>query len=623
MKRFFTCLFFCLFPLNSLLAQDPTAAESVHREQIYDRYKIEQRIQQAVTEQSGVQITSPQQPPVSPDGKSQNKIFKLNNVVFKPMPVAVSMNELEAIVAKYKSMYAVSIYDLYVMVSEIDALYDTKKILGRAGLPVQEVVDGSITVEIIEGKISETDLTIKSHPSAPLHNGLNETYRLFSKHFVDKQFRFHGEQSVNLKQLEDELLRYNRTFRSQLTAELAAGDEPGTTTLKLTQILPKSVSSGYYLDNSGRESSGRIRNGVYLNLVDLLGADESFFVSYDETEGTSALSLSGDLPINTHGLFFDISYYYGTPQTINGPFAVLNIHGTSEQLRPGFRQILVNKPNRRLDLLFHTELYESETFFDTALNYGEKHTLFDTGLEWTHRGKMSTLITGLNIVAGNAGILDSYTNSYSYNDFALIKANLMKVWYPNKKLTFIARVSGSAALTDIPQSQQFQVGGQATVRGHDEGLLNGDSGFLLTAEMRYNLCDNGRLYRRSLDERNRDNDESVKCKHCGLHCRNLDECNSHDPIFSKRNLKREFCEGYRADIFLFIDNGGVFYRTYPAGSSSYDNLASAGIGTLLTLGKHLSATLGYGQPIFTDGASEQYRSKMRNGNFFMNMRATF
>jgi hemolysin activation/secretion protein len=220
--------------------------------------------------------------------------------------------------------------------------------------------------------------------------------------------------------------------------------------------------------------------------------------------------------------------------------------------------------------------------------------MYDMGLEWTRRGKKSALITGFNVIAGNAGILDNYTNSYSYKDFSLIRANLMKIWYPNEKLTFIARVSGSASLTDIPQSQQFQIGGQATVRGHDEGLLSGDSGFLVTAEARYNLWNNSRLH-----------------------------YNPYYPVFSKHNLKRELCEGSRADAFLFFDNGGVFYRTYPAGSGGYDNLASIGAGTLLTLGKHFSATLGYGQPIFTDGASEQYRSTMLHGNLFMNVRATF
>ncbi|GHT38944.1 hypothetical protein FACS189427_13200 [Planctomycetales bacterium] len=156
------------------------------------------------------------------------------------------------------------------------------------------------------------------------------------------------------------------------------------------------------------------------------------------------------------------------------------------------------------------------------------------------------------------------------------------------------RVNGSASLTDIPQSQQFQIGGQATVRGHDEGLLNGDSGILVTAEARYNFWNNSRLH-----------------------------YNPYNPIFSKQNLKRELCEGSRADVFLFFDNGGVFYRIHPADSGSYDNLASIGTGTLLTLGKHFSAILGYGQPIFTDGASEQYRSTMRHGNFFMNVRSMF
>ena len=87
----------------------------------------------------GVKITSPQLPPPDIDGKSLQKIFKLNQVFFEPIPKAVPQEELNAVANKYIAMDAVSIYDLYNMVIEIDALFDKRHVLGRAYLPIGEV----------------------------------------------------------------------------------------------------------------------------------------------------------------------------------------------------------------------------------------------------------------------------------------------------------------------------------------------------------------------------------------------------------------------------------------------------------------------------------------------------
>ena len=421
-------------------AQNPIPSESVHDQQSRERVQIEHKIQQATAPLPRVRITSPQLPPTDENvgmasaikGQSRQKIFKLNRVIFDPIPNGVCLSELESVAAKYYAMDMVSMHDLYCIVVEIDELFDKRHILGRAVLPIQDIEDGAVTIQIIEGREAKRTITTKApsclgfgdSPIFPMSSN-----RLYGKKFVQQQFRFSGKRTFNIQALEDEILRYNRTFRSQLLAEIEPGEGLGDSTLKLTRLMPQPISGGYFVDNSGRESSGRIRSGVYLNLSDILGVNDSFTVSYDKTEGTQSLYMQGDIPISRFGTFADMSYYYGEPKTISGPFAILNINGTSEQYRPGIRQILVNGKTRRLDATLYYQNYHSQTFLDTALNYAEKHDAITTGLEYSHRRQKSATFADMSVVTGHAETLAPIPIEPVGSDFCLMKMNLMKVWY--------------------------------------------------------------------------------------------------------------------------------------------------------------------------------------------------
>ena len=581
--------------VGQVFAQNPVPAESIRDQQIRDRVRIEQQIQQGIAPLPAVLVTSPQLQPPDIAGQSQQKIFKLNRVIFDPIPRSLRPSELESITATYTAMDMVSMYDLYCLILEIDALFDTKHVLGRAVLPVQDIEDGTVTVQIIEGRESRRIITTKApaclgfgnSPLCPMSSN-----RLFGREFVRNQFRFSGRRTFNIQALEDELQRYNRTFRSQLVAEIEPGDELGQSTLKMTRIMPQPISGGYYVDNSGRETSGRIRSGVYMSLSDIVGLNDSFFVSYDKTEGTSSLYMQGDIPVSRFGTFFDMSYYYGEPKTISGPFAVLDINGISEQYRPGFRQILVNTKERRLDATLYYQSYHSQTFFGQSLNYEEMHDAITVGLEYSHRKTKTATFAGVSVVAGNARILTPTPEGYVSNDFSLLKMNLMRIWYPNSKWTLILRGNGSAALTDLPQSQVFQIGGMATVRGTPEGLMSGESGYLMSAEAR-RLVWSG----------------------CGSR-----SCCSVSSKSVVRYFRDDWRKHSRGDVFTFIDHGGVFYRN----SDSSAFLTSIGAGGTVNLGRHCSLSGGYGQPIFLEESrSEVYKAMLRSGNAFFTVRVTF
>ncbi|MDR2706307.1 MAG: hypothetical protein LBC02_11070 [Planctomycetaceae bacterium] len=565
---------------------DPTGAESVHRDQIYDRFRVERQIEQSRVRPTRPQITTPQPEPVDWNEQSKQKIFKLNSVIFDPLPKSIHSFELQEIVQKYTSRDGVSLFDIYTMLADIDMLFDKKHIVGRAVLPVQDVENGIIHVKIIEAKIKKTAITVK-RPAYPIfeHNKFDfvPTHDFFSKKFVKKQFNFTAKDFLNTKDLEEELLRFNRQFRSQLVAELEPGDEQGLSNLKLTLVKPQPISAGYFVDNSGRKSSGTIRNGFYTQLQGLLGLEDSFFVSYDETEGTSMLVLSGGLPINTKGTSFNLSYDYGTPRTIDGPFAVLDIHGISQRIRPSFRQLILNGKTKRLEAFLAVETYQSKTWFDQDLNYAEKLTSVTAGFDYNLRLNKSAIYSSFSVTAGNAGIAD-YISTYRYRDFCLLRASLLRVWNPTDRSTFIIRGNGHAALTDLPQSQIFQIGGMSTVRGAEESLMSGDSGYVLSLEGRYKI---GRHHELA--------------------------CTTHSKVFQPR------LEG-----FVFFDHGGVFYRDYPPSLYSSDFMFSVGIGGNLNIGKYISFTSGIGQPIFTSLSHQSvFKQSLNNARGYFTAQITF
>ncbi|MDR0609497.1 MAG: hypothetical protein LBG58_05260 [Planctomycetaceae bacterium] len=568
-------------PLIAQTLPTSTDAETIHRDNLWNNYRIEQEIRQFRNQPTGIAISTPQLPPQLLDEKSDQKILKLNDVLFFPLPKSIALEELQAIAQKYIRQEKVSIRDLYQMLTEIDALFDARHIVGRAVLPVQNIENGVVHVQIIEGKIEKTIIEEKRQAIPFIDHyrnkdGFVEEKTPFGKHFIKKHFPIPKDKTLNLKELENEILKFNRKYRTQLIAELEPGDEIGGSNLKLTAVVPQMLSGGYFLDNSGRNTSGKIRNGAFILTQSVLGMDEMVYCSFDKTEGTEYISLFAEVPITRFGTYAELSANYGTPETLYGDFAALNINGMSRRYRPALRQTLFNSKNRKTDLSLAVESYVSETRFDTQINYAEKLTAYNLGISDIRRTKKSVFASSLSLQMGNAGIKSfdgNVLSPYFYRHYYLLNASLTSVLYPNKKWTFIGKLNGQWALSDLVQSRIYQIGGMATVRGVREGLMSAESGYLLNLEARRMLYQ------------------------------------------YKQN---------RLEVFGFFDHGGVFNRTHPANIESADYLSSLGLGITFNWNKYFSFTAGYGKPQWIKAShKEEYRKALKNGNGYFALQATF
>jgi hemolysin activation/secretion protein len=271
-----------------------------------------------------------------------------------------------------------------------------------------------------------------------------------------------------------------------------------------------------------------------------------------------------------------MSYDHGTPKTLYGPFSPLDITGISDRYRPGFRQILLNTQKRKIDAVVTVEQYDSKTWFDGILNYRERTTGITTGFDFVHRGEKSARFSSLYWVFGNAGTIGNpdFDGGFVYDDFHLLKGSMMQVLNPNKVWTLIGRANAQWALSSLPQSQVFQIGGMATVRGTSEALMSAESGYLLSLEARRFL---------------------TETRHKG-----------------------------RLEAFCFFDHGGVFYRQHAPQLVPSDYLFTVGTGLIFNMSKNLSTTVGYGQPLFTaESHQSAFREDLKHGRGYFTVRAMF
>ena len=565
-----------------LLAQvpppPPPPPETVHRDNLWNNFRVEQEIRRFREQPPELSLTTPQEP-LALDGFSNEKILLVRQVIFENLPRSISQRELDSIAQRYTSQEQISLRDLYEMLGEIDSLFDARNVVGRAVLPIQDVEDGIVRVQIIEGKIGTVTVEHKRQPFILENekNGFTAVNPIWGKHFVRHQFHVYPSQVLNTKQLEEEVLRFNRKFRTQLIAELEPGDDTGRSDLKLTAVVPQPVSGGYYCDNTGRETSGRFRNGCFFQLQNRAGLDESFFWSYDKTDGSSFMTMFGDVPITRFGTSFEMGYDYGTPKTLYGPLASLGMTGMSERYRPGIRQLIRNTKDRRTDLSFQVEDFKSETSFEDVVIFRERLTGYTFGISDTYRTEKSVRFLSLAWQTGLAGVAPhQQIGDFEYDNFHVLQGGLTKAWYPDKKWTFLVKSNGSLAMSPLTQSRIFQIGGMATVRGVPEGLITGDSGYFVNLEGR-------RL------------------------------------LMNWRNTNK-----FVVEAFSFFDHGGVFYRDYPDEYHPSDYLFSVGCGLNANLMRCVSATIGYGHPIFTgESHRDEYREKLNNGNVYFTVRAQF
>jgi hemolysin activation/secretion protein len=294
-----------------------------------------------------------------------------------------------------------------------------------------------------------------------------------------------------------QLLQLNPLIQN-ISAELAAGANAGSSVLVITASETKTFTAQISLDNNRSPSIGSFQRQIQLNQANLSGLGDNLNVAYANTDGSNDVEASYTLPINAYNGTLQFSYNYTNSRVIEEPFDELDIQGTSQDFSITLRQPIVQTPNEEFALGVTASRRESDVGFLEALT-GQRFPFPSPGArdgetrlsilrffqDWTQRNSRQVLAARSQFSFG----IDAFDATINPNapDGQFFSWRGQGQWVRLLAPDTLLLVRADAQLSDraLVPLEQFGLGGQRTVRGYRQDLLLVDKAFLASIELRY------------------------------------------------------------------------------------------------------------------------------------------
>lgn len=504
--------------------------------------------------------TSPISPPEapSPDVPQTITVSKFNvtgSTVF-------SAEDFAKITAKYTNR-PISIAELFQVRSSITKFYvDKGYITSGAFIPEQKLQNGVVEIRVLEGGLEEIKVSGTRR--------LNPAY-------VRSRLELVTRKPLNRDRLLEglQLLQINPLI-ANLSAELAAGTSPGSSTLEVQIREAKTFNTPIVLDNGRSPSVGSFRRQVQVSEANLLGFGDSVSASYTNTDGSNAYDFTYSLPINPRNGTFSVSLGTSDNDVIERPFNELDIQSYSKYYELTLRQPVIQNPTQELSVGMSLTRRESKASLLNgipfpAIGADESGRTSVTALrffqEWTQRNSRQVFAARSQFSIGLDALNSTINNASPDSSFYAWRGQAQ--WVRQLAPDTLMLIRGDLQFADRPlvALEQFGLGGLQSVRGYRQDALLTDNGFFASAEVRL-------------------------------------------PIWRPSKSSPTLLQ-----VVPFVDVGTAWNRGNNSQSQNIDNtLVSTGLGLRLQLGSQLNAQFDWGIPlVFLDSRKTTWQE---NGLYF-------
>lgn len=370
--------------------------------------------------------------------------------------------------------YADRITDLYV---------EHGFFLARAYIPRQEVVDGIVLIEVVEARYDR----ISVKPDSVLHiSAVAASIRGTS-----------SGQHIHRPELVRSVLLLDDTPGFDAAAVLRPGYMPGTANLDIDLAENEYPAAELFLDNYGDKYTGRYRLGAAYRWDNPSGVGDR--VSIRAVSSGPRLNF-GDLRYLTRdlrdGLRFDAALSRAGYR-LGREFRSLDAHGTATSASLGGRYPLIRSYTRNVYIggtVHGSKLRDRIDAVGSDVNKSVKGLSLSISADSIDHIGASAVTSGsvtyeratLNIEDPDARSFDAAT-ARTRGAFHKLNLDLLRVQRLSKELSVRGSVRSQWASKNLDSSRKFVLGGPYGVRAYAEGEASGDSGYLLSAEVRYRI----------------------------------------------------------------------------------------------------------------------------------------
>ncbi|MBO8142039.1 MAG: ShlB/FhaC/HecB family hemolysin secretion/activation protein [Firmicutes bacterium] len=437
--------------------------------------------------------------------------------------------EIREMVGEYEDRN-LTIDELRAIVERINALYAERGyVTAQAFLPPQTVEDGIVHITLIEGRVGEVAVV-----------GNNSTH----SSYVTRRMSLRSGDLVRLDTLEADIARFNETNDVQLHAQLKPGESFGTTDINFVLYEPPRFAGTLSFGNSGRSETGMAQSGITLTNRSLFGRRDAFDLTWRQAEGSRSLSLAYEFPVGLMGSRMSARYDQSEVGIFNGAFAELDVGSKSYGAGIGWRRPLVLEPGARVDGFAEFQDTRLISYFSGAKLTSSHTQRMSLGFVSQKSSERSSLETQYTVAYGRYA-----EEEEDEQQFLRYNASVTYQSFPSERWTLRFRVNVQISPDRLlPPSEQFSVGGGATVRGYSSGTITGDQGYFVSADATAHLA--------------------------------------------------SWLNG-----FVFLDHGAAYpYKGKSKSSSSVKSITSTGVGFTFAFLQRFVGTVVYGIPLGDDGS---------------------
>ncbi len=371
-------------------------------------------------------------------------------------------DDLNAILAPYEGRDQ-TLGSLAKLVETITRYYRDKGYLTtEAYIPPQEIKEGILTIQVQEGYVGAISL---------------EGNRFYRVRVVGRGLSQKPGQRLNFRRLERDLNTINRFADGyRVKAFLSASSRPGETNIKLKVAERQPFQLTPTFDNQGRYFIGLYRWGVEARDDSLLTVGDRFYARWIGASGTQIAIGSYTLPLNRFGTELSTSFAFShVDVTLPGAESV-DITGKSYSGSFSLTQPLGRQRQFHLDTSYAFQ--RATNYFEGQQTNAEEVHAMQAGLNFDRYDRWGRTFNRVQNTFAFRGAGSSISFWKVENFFNRL------ITLPKNNL-IILKAYGQWTPDALPSIQQYQLGGENSVRGFTEGALIGDRGYNLGIEHRF------------------------------------------------------------------------------------------------------------------------------------------
>lgn len=350
-----------------------------------------------------------------------------------------------------------------------------------AVIPDQDLKDGVVTLQIVEGRLAEV---LVAGPNA------------FDPAFIADRVRLGAGRPLNVRELQEtiQLLLQNPQIE-RINAELAPGAQRGEAVLRMEVAEAKRWSAGFSVANNRSPAVGAVRTELSAGARNLLGVGDSLAVRFGHTRGLDDQGFNFSIPVTPRDTLFTLRNDRVRSRVIEPPFNLIDVKSESESTEIGFAQPLYRTLRSTLTAgaaLYYrsnaTSLLGVPFSFTPGLAEGKANVaavrLYG---DWLDRTQDSVFAARLTHTSGlRSGGATKSTDNTADSQYSSTLAQLQwarRLAEDGRQIVLRADVQHASG--ELLPSEKFAIGGAETVRGYRENQIVRDNGWIASAEYRH------------------------------------------------------------------------------------------------------------------------------------------